>query len=222
MATVATQITRARVKIRDEDSLFFTSDTTLFNLIKDIIEEVYTHLVKVESKFVYAHSTITLTAGTGEYTPTFSHNGFVDNGSWLIKDGAANTVYLFETTESQKNQYNYLSGTSEPEAYYHTEDGKVGFLWVPDSGSTYTVQIQYWKPVSQPSGTSGSLPWNGTFDRYIERRLVVDLLEIMERDNSRQAILASQEWDAAMNMVYRKGLRQRRVSTNMFSSDLGI
>ena len=61
------------------------------------------------------------------------------------------------------------------------------------------------------------LPWGGIWNRAIERMVVVEALEILELDNSRQAIFAGIEWDKAMTMTYARGIRRERVVSDMFS-----
>ena len=211
MGTVKTYGDKARIKIRDTNKRQFT-DPELLDIINDILETIYQNLVSVSSNLVYAEDTITTVADTAEYTPTFSHNGFLWDGVWL--DGE--DTFLVEMSEADKVRYDYGTTTSEPEAYYLTEDGKVGFLWVPDDA--YTVHIQFWKPLTAlTSYDSDDLPWDGIWNRAIERLLVVETLEILERDVSRQALLADMEWHRAMNLVYARGVRRYRQKSDMFS-----
>lgn len=212
MGTVKTHGDLAKLKIRDSNDRQFT-DTNRLSMINDILETIYQKLCFIESNLVYAEGTITLGDGTEEYTPSFApHNGFLDDGVWL--DGE--DTYLTQVTEADKVRYDYGSTTSEPEAYYLTEDGKVGFLWVPDD--TYTVHVQYWNPLTVLTDyDNDDLPWGGIWDRVIQRLLVVEMLEVLERDNSRQALLADIEENSAMNMVYKLGVRPKRQVSDMFN-----
>lgn len=209
MGTVKTHGDRAQMKTRNPTSI---TDTIVLGLINDILENIYQQLVFVESNLVYAETSIPTVAGTMEYTPTPSFNGFLRDGVWIDgEDG-----YLIELSETDKVKYDYGSTTSQPEGYYLTEDGKVGFLWVPDA--VYTIYCQYWKPLTALTDyDNDDLPWGGIWNQAIQRLLVVEILEILERDNSRQAILADIEWDKAMNMVYARGIRQRRQVSDMFT-----
>jgi len=216
MGTVKTAGDNARVKIRDVNKLHFT-DAEFLAIVNDILETIYQKLCFVESNLVYAEGTITTAASTLEYTPTFSHNGFLHDGVWL--DGE--DTFLGQVSEADKVKYDYGSTTSAPEAYYLTEDGKVGFLWVPDD--TYTVHVQYWEPLTAlTTYDTDALPWDGIFNRVIQRLLIVEALETLERDNSRQAMLAEIEMGSAMSMVYMRGIRIRRQISDMFSTVEGI
>ena len=79
MGTLSDHAERAGLKIRDTDRLQFDK-TERLGLVNDILENLYQKLVFIESNLVYAEGTITLAADTDEYTPTFSHNGFMHDG----------------------------------------------------------------------------------------------------------------------------------------------
>jgi len=209
MGTLLNNADRAGLKIRDTDKLQFDNDQRL-GLVNDILEGVYQKLIFVGSNLVYAEGTIVTVADTGEYTPSFSHNGFVHDGVWV----EGNDTYLSQISEA--NKVIYGTTTSEPEAYYLTEDGKVGFLWVPDDA--YTIHIQYWKPITQLTDyDADDLPWGGIFNNYIQRMLVYEMKEILEMDNSRDSAMAQMEINQAMNAVYIRGIRHRRQKSDMFS-----
>ena len=210
MGTLKTAGDNARIKFRDTNSLQF-SDAQLVSLVNTILEDIYQTLVNVSSNLVYAVGTQATVANTVEYTPSFTHNGFLREGSWV--DGEDD--YLQEVSEADKIKWDYDSTTSQPEAYYLTEDSKVGYLWVPDDA--YTIYHTYWKPVTaMATYASDVLPWGGIFNRFIERMLVVECLEILERDSSRQATLAEIEHNKAMNMVYARGVRREKQVSSMF------
>jgi len=211
MGTLKTAGDSARTKFRDTNSLQFT-DAELVSLTNTILEDIYQTLVNVSSNLVYAIGTVTTVADTAEYTPSFTHNGFLREGSWVNGED----TYLQEVSEADKIKWDYGSTTSQPEAYYLTEDGKVGYLWVPDDA--YTIYHMYWKPVTaMATYATDTLPWGGIFNRFIERMLVVECLEILERDSSKQAVLAEIEMNKAMNMVYGRGVRREKQVSSMFS-----
>ena len=211
MGTLLTVGTRARVKIRDVDILIFTN-AQLMGMVNDILETIYQSLVFISSNLVYTEGTIDIEADVMEYTPDFTHNGFLRNGVWL--DGE--DTFLPQVTESDKVKYSYDTATAPPEAYYLTEDDKVGFLCVPDDD--YTVHVEYWEPLTELDDyDDDDLPWGGIFNRYIQRALVVECLETLERDPSRQGILADMEWGKALNLVYARGLRKEKQVSDMFS-----
>ena len=86
MGTLQTIGDRARVKIRDTSEVEFTDDK-LMGIVNGILKEIYQTLVNMESNLVYTHGTIALIADTMEYTPSFSHNGFLDEGCWIEGEG---------------------------------------------------------------------------------------------------------------------------------------
>ena len=211
MGTLSDHAERAGLKIRDSNWRQFAK-TERLSLANDIIEQIYQKLVFIESNLVYAEGTITTVASIAECTPSFSHDGFLHDGVWL--DGE--DTYLGQVEEADKVKYDYGTTTSKPEAYYLAEDGKVGFLWVPDDA--YTVHVQYWEPLTALTDyDSDDLPWGGIFNRYIQRMLVLEMKEVLERDNTRDAIMAAIELGQALNMVYARGVRYRRQISNMFS-----
>mgnify|MGYP001032155651 CR=1 FL=1 len=211
MGTVQTYGDRASIKIRDSAERQFTT-TDKLALLNTIIEhDVYPALVHVESKMVYAAGDITTADGTIEYTPSFSHNGFLKDGVWL--DGE--DWFLKEVHEADKVAYDYDSVESEPEAYYINEDGDAGFLWVPDDA--YTVHCLYWNPVTALTDyDSDDLPYR-VWEAYFEEDLTLRMMQILERDVSEQAVIASIARQNAMNMTYRFGVRQYRQKSDMFS-----
>jgi hypothetical protein len=179
--------------------------------VNSILEDINKDLQAVESNLVYAQGSITTVADTMEYTPSFTHQGFLDEGVWV--DGE--TTFLKFLTEADKVPYDYDESTGQPEGYYLTEDSKVGFLWVPDA--VYTVYVQYWKPLTEMTVlATDTLPFGGIWDRFIQERLVMDLMMIQERDVTQQAALVAGMYDQAMAAVYRRGVRHRRTNSGFF------
>lgn len=211
MGTVATYCDRARVRVRDSARIELI-DPEVLGILNGILETIYQTLVNVNSNLVYALGTVTTVDGTAEYTPTFTFDSFLRDGSWV--DGE--DTYLKEVSEADKIKWDYTSTTNTPEAYYITEDGKVGYLWVPDDA--YTIYHTYWAQVTAITNyTTGTLPWGGIFNRYIERQLVIEILEMQEKDTSMSMFHAQTEWDKAMTMVYNRGIRRERQASDMFS-----
>ena len=214
-------IARARIKTRDEDSEFFTSDTPLIYIINDIREEIYQQLVFVGSNLVYDHTTVTTstgtTASTAEVSLSFSHAGIMKGGVWRV----GHDQPLYAVTETAKINYNTEGATGTavtgvPTAYYMTQnDSTMGFLYIPDD--IYTFNVFYWKPLTEISTGGTALGFNNVFNSYITQKLVVEMLEIMERDNSRASILAQIEHDKAMKKVYKIGMRKKVAMSDMFS-----
>lgn len=221
MTAASTTITSARFKIHDEDSTYFSSDTPILGIINDIIQDVYSTLMSLESTLVYGHTTVTTTTGTtgttNEFSLSISHAG-------ILRDGVFRKGYetpLYAVTETERRHYNTDGATGTavvcvPTAYYLTENNStMGFLHIQNNA--YTFSVYYWKETPALSAATESLPFDGIFDKFIAQKLVVELLEIMERDNSRAAILAQNEWEKALVRVYSIGLRPKMAISGMFS-----
>jgi hypothetical protein len=212
MASLKTAIDRARVKSGDTDKLLFTDDE-LIGMVNDILEEIYATLVNIQSNLVYGIGSVATVADTVEYTPSFTtKGGFLRDGSWV--DGE--DTYLTQVSEADKIKWDYDTSTNQPEAFYVTEGGDIGYLWVPDDA--YTIYHTYWVPLTaMATYASDSLPWENIFNSYIQRKLIVEILEASENDGSRQLALSQIDWVNAMNLVYSRGIRQERASSDMFS-----
>lgn len=215
MGTVKTIGDRAKLKILDIKVNY--DDTDVLGMINDILETIYQALVNVSSNFVYAIGTVTTVDGTEEYTPTFSFDGFLREGSWV--DGE--DTYLSQVPEADKIKWDYGSTTNQPEAFYVTEGGDVGYLWVPDDA--YTIYHTYWVPLTALTDYEGdALPWGGIWNRAIGTMLILELLEVAKEDPQSYKVLryqqkAAMEWDKAMSMVYVRGIRREKQVSNMFS-----
>lgn len=214
MGTVKTCGDKARLKIKDAKIDYF--DSNVLDFMNDILETIYQTLVNVSSNLVYAIGDVTTEADTGEYTPDFSFDGFLREGSWL----AGENTYLAQVSETDKIKWDYTSTTSPPEVFYITEDGKIGYLFVPDA--IYTVHHTYWKPLTAlTTYNTDNLPWGGIWNRTIQRLLMVELLGISSEKGAASRIekelgLADMEWNKAMTMVYRRGIRPQRQVSDMF------
>jgi len=213
MGTLATAISNARIRARMTDKNVI-SDTQALALVNSNLEDIRKSMVMIESNLVYAESTITTVDGTMEYTPSFSHDGFMDNGVWL--DGE--DWYLKQVNEVDKVKFDYATQTSEPAYYYFTEDGKVGFLHVPDDA--YTVRVQFWSPLTTLTDVDNDdLPWDGIWNQYVEKRLEFEFKDILERDTSTASAILQMLNDQAMAQVHRRGVRPRRITSDFFSVD---
>lgn len=215
MGTLATVADRARNKVDDPKVRFL--DTQVLGIVNDITENIYRTLVGVNSNLVYAIGDQVTVADTAEYTPTFSFDGFLREGSWV--DGE--DTYLSQVSEADKIKWDYANTTAQPEAFYVTEDGKVGYLWVPDAA--YTIHHTYHKPlVALDDYDADDLPWSGIFNQYIGRMLEVELLESANEPKWQNKIIrlftvAQIEYDKAMSMVYARGLRREKQVSGMFN-----
>jgi hypothetical protein len=193
------------------------TDAQLLLVGNKALEEARKKLIEIESNLVYANDTITLVSGTGEYTPTFSHDGFLEDGVFLT--GEENPLRF--VTEEYKVHYDTDNITQPPDAYYVTEDGKVGFLNIPDD-SYDTATIYYWKHKDEfqiASGETGdAMPFGGIWDGYVEARLEFAISKIYGRDLSIiTAEIVGRETEA-INSAYRLGIRKRRNRSDFFSA----
>lgn len=215
-------IARARGKARDSDSEFFTSDSDLLYIINDDIQNLWSELQFVESTLVYDHITVTTSTGTtassAEVSLSFTHAGILKDGVWRVGYGGQP---LYEVIETDTRLWNTEGATGTvttgiPVAYYLTQNGStMGFLWIPNDA--YTFNVFYWKPASDLSSVGEALPFGGIFDEYFTQSLTMQMLEIMERDNSRVAVLAQIAKNKGMQKVYARGLRPKKITSNMFS-----
>lgn len=216
MGTVATVGNKARDNVDDPSGRRFT-DAMVLGVINDILGTIYQTLVNVNSNLVYATDTVTTVASTAEYTPSFSFDGFLREGSWV--DGE--DLYLEQVSEADKIKWDYDSSTSQPEAFYVTEDGKIGYLWVPDDA--YTIHHTYWKPLTALTDYDiDNVPWGGIWDIFVERKLTVELLEIENDPKLQNKIVrlfsvSQMEFDKAMTMVYHRGIRREKQVSRLFS-----
>ena len=211
MGTLNTICDRARVKIRDVDGLVFT-DAQLMGIVNGILEQIYQTLCQAESALVYGETSFDTVDGTMEYTPAVTFYGILDDGMWV--DGE--DTYLQMVSEADKIKWDYESTESQPEAYYLSEDSNIGLLWVPDAA--YTIHYQYYKPLTAMSTfATDALPWGGIWNLAIERMLIVECMEVQERDASRHAVMSVVEWDKAMNITHKRGIRSRKQVSDLFS-----
>ena len=216
MGTVKTCGLKVRRKLGSSESKHFNQDILGF-LNEDILTQIYQSLVNVGSNFVYGIGDVTTEADTAEYTPSFSFDGFLREGSWV--DGE--DIYISQVHETDKIKWDYGSTTNQPEAFYVTEDSKIGYLWIPDGA--YTIHHTYWKPlVALTDYENDDLPWGGIWNKTIQNLLLVEMLEY-GKENSDKILYHTQmarlEWEKAMSMVYQRGIRRERQVSNMFTAE---
>ena len=212
MTTLADIIARTRYRIRDPHSHISVLDNSaMISLANGVLGEVRDILQNLESNLVYGHDTIITVASTPEYTPSFSHEGFMDEGVWINGED----WFLTPAAEADKVGYDVDSSTRQPERYYFTEAGDVGFLWVPDDA--YTVNVQYWNPLTELTATTDTIPWRGVWDSCIERMLTLACLEVLKRDISVAGQHVSIAMSQALSKTFNLGCRERRRRSNFFA-----
>ncbi len=211
MGTVKTIGDSLRFKIQDTTRRPHTK-TELLYMFNELLESIYQEMVNVNSNFVYGVGEITTIANTIEYTPDFTHNGFLRNGSWVSGDD----IFLKQCDESDKIKFDWISSRSQPTHFYLTEDNKIGYLPVPDT--EYTIIHQYWKPlVPLADYDNDNFAYNGIWNLYIGKKLLSESMTILGFNGDRSLVLAEREHDKAMQMVYNHGIRRERVSSGLFS-----
>lgn len=215
MGTLATTIIRARIKGRDVDNNLYTN-AELVELVNGILHEIRDELQGIESNLVYAEDTQVTAANIMEYTPSFAFESIMPEGIWL--DGEE--LFLTQVNEADKVAYDYGTTASNnvPQVFYLTEDGKIGFLPVPNDA--YTIHIQYWEPLAELAVyADDDLPWFGIWNQFIEERLVSEMLAIQERDSTWRALTAYGSYGRCMGKTYARGIRRRRWKSDFFSVD---
>jgi len=216
MGTLSTVMSRARVNARDVNKLKST-DAQYLGIVNDILEQIYGELCGIESVLVYKEGSITLAADTPEYTPSFSFNSIMDDGMWI--DGEE--TFLFQGSEADKIHYDVDTVTAQPEAFYITEDNKIGFLSVPDQ--TYTVYCQYFEPLTELADvTNDAVPWQGIWDSTVQHTLTATALDIQERPSAKWWARAAAAHGTAMATTYARGIRRRRAGGDLFRGVSGI
>lgn len=215
MASLLTIVNDVRYKVRDIGENQY-ADAEVLSAVNNILEEIHADLMGIESNYVYGHSTISLVDGTKEYTPGFTHKGFMHRGVWL--DGY--DYYLEQRAEPERVAMGREDDSLEsiPDAYYFTESGDVGFIDTPDT--SYTCHVYYWAALTAMTDIDTDvLPWNGVWNQFIKRRLIMDLLERQERNIAIQSVLADIEYNKAMQATLNHGVRQHIVDSDFFDID---
>lgn len=214
------EIARIDARVSSTRSNLIT-DAQIVTLTNPILQECRRKMVEVESNLVYDHTTVDTVADTGEYLISSFitdglHSGFMQDGVWI--DGE--DWFLIDGKEEEKIYYDIDNSTNQPERYYLTSDGKMGFLWIPDD--VYTVNIQYWLPLTKltnTTGADGTVPWDGIWDEYVTKSIEYRIRRIYERDISIVALELVGIEAQAMQEVFRKGIRVRSSQSDMFTVD---
>ena len=196
MTTVANIITKARIKANDSGKTRIKEDTDLVKLLDDHVLSIHDTLVNMRSNLLLKSGTISISSGTETYSPPTGHYITLEDGVY-IDEGSP----LTKVTQNQNMAEDYSTG-GQPTMYYLDDSGDFGFLPVPDG--SYTVNVLFFPSYTALAATTDTIPYT-FFDRYFELALVVDMLEIMERDNRRYAIFAQQAYDQAMTKVVERG-----------------
>ena len=214
MGSLRTIVDRALVNIRGQNQFIYAQkDAQLLGTVNTILAEVHEILQSIESNMVYSHGTISLADGTGEYTPSFSFESIMDEGVWL--DDSADK-FLVQGNEVDKMWYDTENTTGEPETYYITEGGDIGFLWIPDD--SYTANVLYFTPLTELTDIdSDDLPWNGIWNRFIQDALEMKLKRSQERNVTIEALSKLDSYSGAIAKTYKRGVRSRRVTSDFFS-----
>jgi hypothetical protein len=216
MGTLQTVVTRALVNVRGQNKhIWAQKDAQVLGIVNRILESIRATLQLMESNLVYSAEDITLVSGTMEYTPSNTWFGVMDDGVWLDDE----QWFLVQGAEADKVLYDYQNSTGQPDRYYLTEDGKIGFLYVPDGNNT-TAHVMYWKPLTEMTAlATDNLPWYGIWNGVVQDLLEMKLNKSQEKDVTIDALESSDSFDLAVSMTLQRGVRQRKINSGFFDLD---
>jgi len=218
MTTLGSITTRALVKARGSSQyLYEEKDAQLLGIANGILHEIYDALRAIESNLVYAIQTKDTVASTAEYALTTAFDDILS--IWLKDSDGVEYDPLTEVDEEYKRLFDTANVTAQPQYYYLTEDAKVGLLDIPDA--VYTMNVIYHPALTELTALTGSgstMPWKDLWNKYIEAALVVELLEIQERQSQLRLVEKKIAWDQAMNATLKLGVRRKVASDEMFST----
>lgn len=213
MGTLQTVVTRALASVRGQNQhIWAQKDAQILGFVNRILASIHGRLQLIESNMVYSAESITLVDGTGEYTPANSWNAVLDNGVWLDDED----WFLEQGSEADKVLYDYQNSTGRPERYYLTEDGKIGFLWIPD-GNNALAHVMYWKPLTEMTSVANdALPWYGIWNGVVQDLLEMKLNKSQEKDITIDALEASDSFEQAIALTLQRGVRQKKINSGFF------
>jgi hypothetical protein len=218
MGTLKTTGDRVLRRLRDSGKNIYAENDVMdaANLAIDLI---HGELVSVESVLVLSHTTITTADSTAEYD--------LNSGTWhsipldsVWLDGE--TEYLPQAPEPSRAGMDYedSTDTGQPEYFFVTEGGKIGFLATPDDA--YTVHVYFNLPASSfhvSTYDDDDLPFAGIWNRAIEELIMAELLNLEELPSAFRMGMGSNAWNQAMRATYERGIRRRAAQHDMFDID---
>lgn len=218
MGTLKTMGERVLRRLRDTGENLNT-ENDIIDAVNGCIDFIHDQLVAVESSMVLCHDTISLVDGTKEYD--------LNSGTWLtIPEDAlwidGEDEYLIQVPEASRVGMGYEDDTdeSQPEYFYVTNDGKIGFIETPDD--SYTVHVYFYKPSSEyhvSDFDNDDLPFRSVWNRAIEELVMVMLKDNEELPTAMNVPLAESAWNYAMRMTYERGTRMRKQKQDFFEID---
>jgi hypothetical protein len=136
----------------------------------------------------------------------------MDDGVYLDDD----ELPLKMITEQERQWYDPDNSTDKPEAFYLTEDQKIGFLAI--SNDSYTAKVWYWTPVTEMTDVAtDTLPYYGIWNNFIQELLVLHLKHGQDRDISIDSLVGSDYYDRAMRLTLMRGVKERRINSGFFN-----
>lgn len=215
MGEVSTFGDNVRYRIRDKGSRQAT-DANLLASLNSILRELWQTLQNIQSNYVYKEGTISLVDGTREYTPSFSHDGFVDDGVWIDEYSGDFLPLIMESDVVAIEGDDETEGT--PKYYYMTEDGDVGFVPTPNASMTALVTYNAQLSTLTDFDNDDFPAWASHFRQYLEDRVVGELLDRLERNSAPAFAKASVNYNRGMSQIYNRGVRGRKVQSGFFSA----
>ena len=198
MGSLKTCMDSIRIRTRDPYKAQLTNDQ-LAVLINDVLVSINDALRALECVLVFDENLeVDLIADQAFATPSFEHRGIVLGSAQI-----AGVPLMLDA------QPKIESETGQPISYY-TKSGVVHVYPTPDIA--YTLKASFWSlppTVLAAEYDTADLPYDGIWDISITRAVVVDALEIRERDISKVAALADTAWDESIGKSIEQGVIQR-------------
>jgi len=199
MGTLKTRLDRVRLRAKDIEKIKFTDDQ-MVSLANDVQERIFKYLSALESNLVLTQSSFDTVISQSEYTLATS-TGLVFDSLWENDP----LQPLAKATQLPVDSYE-----GAPDRYIEKATGVVELY--PTPGDVRTFNYQYYaKPVDFTDYNVDDIPFLGIWDEALERAMVVEVFEILERDISRVAMLSQDAWDYATQQTMNRGVMRRMV-----------
>jgi hypothetical protein len=209
--TVEELIKSVRYRVRDTDKTNYT-DEEILTYLNELLNGCYVTMQNVESILIMDEGEIPIVKDTECYDITFQHNGFLDEGLWIV----GNVNPLLRTTKVELGpSKNAIEVHSSYPLRYYLDGDQICLHPIPKQDGT--LKISYWMPFAELTLTD-EIPWGGFWDRYLVKATVIDCLERQERDVSQMAVMVVGLFDDAIAEVMKQGVRERRVRSDMFTA----
>lgn len=198
MGTLKSQLDKVRLHIKDTAKTKFT-DESLITLADEVRIRIDRLLESMESNLVFTQTSFDTVVGTTDYTLATT-KGLADESVWIDSP----EYPLAMVTELPVD-----GATGNPDRYALLPNGNISLY--PEPSEVVTISYSYYAE-STPftSYTDDNIPYLGIWDEALERAVTIECMEILERDVSRVAVLASDAWIQATQKTVQRGCRRRR------------